>query len=180
MNTSVDLHRNTWHRQSMDELVPLLAKLRRLLRSRGRSIDDTDDLIQDAFVRLTVYCKDHKVEKTEAFLVRTALNLSIDQRIRERRSRVDSVDLDTLSLVDPGPNPDVVYEGEKRLLHWQAGLLALSPRRREVFLLNRLDGYTFPQIAEKLHISLSMVEKHCAKALLFLTDWMEDEQGCPK
>jgi RNA polymerase sigma factor (sigma-70 family) len=180
MNTSVDLDRKAWHRQLMDELSLLIAKLRRLLRSRGRSIDDTDDLIQDAFVRLTVYCKDHKVEKTEAFLVRTALNLSIDQHIRERRSGVDSVDLHTLSIIDPGPNPDAVYEGEKRLLHWQAGLRALSPRRREVFLLNRLDGYTFPQIADKLQISLSMVEKHCAKALLFLTDWMEDEQGCPK
>jgi RNA polymerase sigma factor (sigma-70 family) len=159
----------------MDEITPLLAKLRRLLRSRGRSIDDTDDLIQDAFVRLTVYCKGHTVQKTEAFLVRTALNLSIDQRIREQRCPVDSVDLDTLSLADPGPALDVVYGGEKRLLHWQAGLRALSPRRREVFLLNRLDGYSFPQIADKLGISLSMVEKHCARAALFLTDWMEDE-----
>jgi RNA polymerase sigma factor (sigma-70 family) len=160
---------------AMDEITPLLTKLRRLLRSRGRSIDDTDDLIQDAFVRLAVYCKGHKVEKTEAFLVRTTLNLLIDQRIREQRSTIDSVDLDTLSLIDPGPTLDAVYGGEKRLLHWQAGLRALSPRRREVFLLNRLDGHTFPQIADKLHISLSMVEKHCAKAALFLTDWMEDE-----
>jgi RNA polymerase sigma-70 factor (ECF subfamily) len=159
----------------MDEIIPVLVKLRRLLRSRGRSIDDTDDLIQDAFVRLTVYSKAHTVEKPEAFLVRVALNLSIDQRIREQRSAIDSVDLDTLSLIDPGPTLDAVYDGEKRLLHWQDGLRALSPRRREVFLLNRLDGYTFPQIADKLRISLSMVEKHCAKAALFLTDWMDLE-----
>jgi RNA polymerase sigma-70 factor (ECF subfamily) len=42
-----------------------------------------------------------------------------------------------------------------------------------VFLLNRLEGYSFPQIAERLGISLSMVEKHAARAVLFLTDWME-------
>jgi RNA polymerase sigma factor (sigma-70 family) len=168
-------HGCPWHRQPVDELTPLFAKLRRLLRSRGRSIDDADDLIQDAFVRLTVYCKANKVEKTEAFLVRTALNLLVDQRIREQRTPIDSVDLDTLSLIDPAPSLDAVYGGEKRLLHWQAGLRAMSPRRREVFLLNRLDGYSFPQIADKLQISLSMVEKHCAKAALFLTDWMEDE-----
>jgi RNA polymerase sigma factor (sigma-70 family) len=159
----------------MDEIIPLLTKLRRLLRSRGRSIDDTDDLIQEAFLRLQVYCNTHKVEKTEAFLVRTALNLSVDQRIREQHSPINSVDLSTLSLIDPCPTLDAVYSGEKRLLHWQAGLRNLSPRRREVFLLNRLDGYTFPQIAQTLGISLSMVEKHCAKAALFLTDWMERE-----
>jgi DNA-directed RNA polymerase specialized sigma24 family protein len=35
----------------MDEIKQLLSKLRRLLRSRGRTIDDTDDLIQEAFLR---------------------------------------------------------------------------------------------------------------------------------
>ena len=60
-----------------------------------------------------------------------------------------------------------------RLHHWKAGINALSPRQREVFLLNRIEGYSFIQIAERLGITLSMVEKHAAKAVLFLTDWMD-------
>ncbi len=55
--------------------------------------------------------------------------------------------------------------------------MALSPRRREVFLLNRLEGYSFPQIAEQLGISLSMVEKHAAQAVpVPLTDWMKEQE----
>ena len=46
-----------------------------------------------------------------------------------------------------------------------------------MFLLNRLEGYSFPQIAAQLGISLSMVEKHAAKAVLFLADWMKVESG---
>ena len=160
----------------MDEVKPLLTKLRRLLRSRGRSADDTDDLIQEAFLRLQLYCRDHEVQKTEAFLVRTALNLSADQGKRERRLVVDQDVVDRLSLIDPGPPPDEVYAGQKRLQRWRAGLNALSPRRREVFLLNRVEGFSFPQIAERLGITLSMTEKHAAKAILFLTDWMEEEE----
>jgi RNA polymerase sigma factor (sigma-70 family) len=160
----------------MDEVKPLLAKLRRLLRSRGRSVDDTDDLIQEAFLRLQLYCRNHEVRKTEAFLVRTALNLSADQHRRERRLVGGQDVLDKLTLVDPAPPPDEVYAAQKRLLRWRAGLNALSPRRREVFLLNRVEGYSFPQIAGKLGITLSMVEKHAAKAILFLTDWMDDEE----
>jgi RNA polymerase sigma factor (sigma-70 family) len=161
----------------MDEIRPLFEKLRRLLRSRGRTVEDADDLIQEAFLRLQVYCRDHTVEQPEAFLVRTALNLSTDRARQGRRQRLDYGVLEKLALVDPSPTPDAVYAGQKRLLHWKRGLEALSPRRREVFLLNRVEGYSFPQIAERLGISLSMVEKHAARAVLFLTDWMEQEES---
>jgi RNA polymerase sigma-70 factor (ECF subfamily) len=56
----------------------------------------------------------------------------------------------------------------------RAGLAALRPRQREVFLLNRVDGFSFVQISTQLNISMSMVEKHAAKAILFLTNWMDD------
>lgn len=162
----------------MDEVHSLLKKLRRLLRSRGRTIDDSDDLIQEAFLRLHLYCRNHSVDKQEAFLVRTALNLAADQIRHEHRIVFESDGLETLPLVDPSPAPDAVYAGQKRLLHWREGLAALSPRRREVFLLNRLEGYSFSQIAKRLGITLSMVEKHAAKAVLFLAEWMDQlEQG---
>jgi len=156
----------------MDEVRPLLEKLRRLLRSRGRSIDDTEDLIQEAFLRLQLYYRDHAVNNPEAFLVRTALNLSADQSRQAQREPVEHGVLEKLVLIDPSPTPDAVYAGEKRLLHWKQGLSMLSPRRREVFLLNRVEGYSFPQIAERLGITLSMVEKHAARAVMFLTAWM--------
>jgi len=159
----------------MEELRTLRLKLRRLLRSRGRSVDDTDDLIQEAFLRLQTYCRDHAVEQKEAFLVRTALNLSADQSRREHRVGFERGGSEELALIDPYPTPDEVYASQERLLLWKQGVAALSPRRREVFLLNRVEGYSFPQIAERLGITLSMVEKHAAKAVLFLTDWMDQE-----
>jgi RNA polymerase sigma factor (sigma-70 family) len=159
----------------MDELRTLRLKLQRLLRSRGRSVDDTDDLIQEAFLRLQTYCRDHAIEKTEAFLVRTALNLSADQSRREHRVTFEHSASEELVLIDPYPTPDEVYASQERLLLWKRGVAALSPRRREVFLLNRVEGYSFPQIAERLGITLSMVEKHAAKAVLFLTDWMDQD-----
>jgi DNA-directed RNA polymerase specialized sigma24 family protein len=43
--------------------------------------------------------------------------------------------------------------------------------------MNRVEGYSFVQIADKLGISLSSVEKHAAKAALQLTDWMEEDES---
>jgi RNA polymerase sigma factor (sigma-70 family) len=158
----------------MAEVRLLMLKLRRLLRSRGRSVDDTDDLIQEAFLRLQLYCRDKSVVQTEAFLVRTAINLSVDQHRRERAAAVVPGALDTMQLIDPRPWPDAVCAAQERLQHLKAGLAALSPRQREVFLLNRVEGYSFAQIAKDLSLSISMVEKHAAKAILFLTNWMDD------
>ncbi|SRR5258707_9088549 len=160
----------------MDEVRLLVLKLRRLLRSRGRSIDDTEDLIQEAFLRLQLYCRDSKVkvEQTEAFLVRTALNLSVDQHRRAQVAAVVPGGLDAIELIDPQPSPDVVCAARDRLRHMKAGLANLSPRQREVFLLNRVEGFSFAQIAKELGVSMSMVEKHAAKAVLAMTNWMEE------
>jgi RNA polymerase sigma factor (sigma-70 family) len=178
--SSADLPLLAWTRRpcdlwAVDTAGELLTKLRKLLRSRGRSADDADDLIQEAFLRLQLYCREHIVQREEAFLVRTALNLSADQARQEHRVILEHGLLDKLPLIDPSPSPDAVYAAQRRLQHWKRGLLALSPRQREVFLLNRLEGYSFSQIATQLGISLSMVEKHAAKAVLSMTDWMDAE-----
>ena len=158
-----------------DDLQSLAAKLRRVLRRRGRSDDEAEDLIQDAFLRLHVYRRAHAIRNTGGFLFRTALNLACDRARRERLAPVLPGGLDELPLVDPYPLPDEVCAGQERLQRMRAGLEAMSPRRREVFILNRIEGYSFPQIAQRLGITSSMVEKHAAKAILFLTDWMDDE-----
>jgi RNA polymerase sigma-70 factor (ECF subfamily) len=159
----------------MDEVRLLMLKLRRLLRSRGRSIDDTEDLIQEAFLRLQVYCRDNEVAQTEAFLVRTALNLSTDQHRRAITASLAPGALDRMQLIDPNPPPDVVFAAQERLRHMRLGLANLSPRQREVFLLNRVEGYSFVQIAAQLGLSISMIEKHAAKAILAMTNWMEEQ-----
>jgi RNA polymerase sigma factor (sigma-70 family) len=157
-----------------DDIPTLAAKIRRALRRRGRSLDEADDLVQEAFLRLHVYCRSHPIRNTGGFLYRTALNLAFDRRRRDRVAAVVPGALEELPLVDPYPPPDEVCAGQERLRRMKAGLEAMSPRRREVFILNRIEGYSFPQIAQRLGITLSMVEKHAAKAILFLTDWMDD------
>jgi RNA polymerase sigma-70 factor (ECF subfamily) len=98
----------------VNEIKLMLFKLRRLLRSRGRSADDTDDLIQDAFLRLQLYCREHEVQQTEAFLVRTVLNLSTDMYKRQRSANAASVALETLEAADFVPPADEVCASQER------------------------------------------------------------------
>ena len=56
-----------------------------------------------------------------------------------------------------------------------AGVIrALPPRTRDAFLLHRFEDLTYRQIAGRLGVSVSMVEKHIAEALRQLKKSRDD------
>jgi RNA polymerase sigma-70 factor (ECF subfamily) len=67
--------------------------------------------------------------------------------------------------------PDDLPDAEAVLAYRQAvqtladAINELPPRCRKVFLLNRFDGLNYREIAGRLRISTSMVEKHMMKAI---------------
>lgn len=147
--------------------------LRNLLRRYGRSRDDADDLIQEAFLRLHLYCQDKEVQKRDAFLARTVLNLSVDLHRKEHRQCYTAEPLESLLLIDLQPTPDEDFAASQRLKKAAAALDALGPRTRDIFLMHRVEGQGCTQIATHFGISLSAVEKHIAKAVLALMDVVE-------
>ncbi|MGC3506795.1 sigma factor-like helix-turn-helix DNA-binding protein, partial [Pseudomonas aeruginosa] len=65
-----------------------------------------------------------------------------------------------------GAGPGEGFEQQQRLSHLAAALAELPPGRREAFVLHKFDGLSQVEVAERKGISLSMVEKHIACALL--------------
>jgi RNA polymerase sigma factor (sigma-70 family) len=151
-------------------------KVMNVLRRRGQSREDAEDLVQEAFLRLHVFLKEgHEVRAPESFLIRTALNLAVDARRRDARDRRDHFLPDTienLTIADLGPTPEESVTAELRLKEMRKVLEEkVSPTTREVFLLHRLEGFTHEEIAERLGISLRSVEKRIARAITVV--WME-------
>jgi RNA polymerase sigma-70 factor (ECF subfamily) len=145
------------------------SRLKRLLRRRGTSAVDAEDLVQEAIVRLFVYIRNSgEVRDADAFLTRTALNLAIDLRRSSRSDRYESEPIELLDLVDLAPLPDEVLAAEQRLLRMRDTLERVNPRTREIFFMHRLQGLSHAEIAEKVAISKSAVEKHIASAITLL------------
>lgn len=157
----------------MDGLKQRIRHLRNLLRRRGRSREDADDLIQEAFLRLHLYCQNEEVQKQDAFLARTVLNLSVDLHRKEHRELYTEEPLESLLLVDLKPTPDEDFAASQRLNKVGAVLGTLNPRTREIFLMHRIEGHGCSQIATRLGITVSAVEKHIAKAVLALMSVVE-------
>lgn len=148
------------------------ARVRAALMRRGRTTHDADDLVQEAWLRLACYEREQPVLEPEAFLMRTALNLSIDT-YRARATRGEEVVLDEVVLVDTTPGAEAVLLGRERMARFSHCVGRLNDKTRDIFLAHRIDGTSYQEIAQRHQISVSAVEKHVAKALLQVTGWME-------
>ena len=59
---------------------------------------------------------------------------------------------------------------------YQKALNALTPKRKEIFVLSRHEGLSNKEIAEKLDISLKTVENHMTAALFTLREFFNNSE----
>ena len=161
----------------MGRLPMYFRRLRMLLLRRGRTREEAEDLIQDAFLKMQEYCeRGGQVRQPEGFLVRTVLRLAANARRDAHRNLYYEEPVENLTLiVDTTPTPDEVLAGDQCLERMRDALDAVSRRTRDVFFMQRLDGLSYAQIAQRLGVSISAVEKHIASALAILADVNQQE-----
>jgi RNA polymerase sigma factor (sigma-70 family) len=160
-------------------LKALRALLLKRFTRRDRSHEDTEDLIQEACLRLLEYQgKGHVVVSEEAFLTATVKNLATDQyRTAQRHPYVQETNEEleqNMHIGDSGPTPDEVLEGQQRLEIIRKALDERSVRMRKVFFA-RHAGYSYKAIATTFAISESTVEKDIARAFLTIRDMRDKE-----
>ncbi len=143
------------------------------VRKRTRSDQDAEDLLHSAWLRLFAYRAQHEVREPGAFMVQTAAHLAVDQHRSARRSNSQPIENFSATLENNSPLQDEVLEARERLRRVQAGLEKLPPRTRQVFVMHRVQGMKLREISTSLGITQSAVEKHVAKAVLFLTEWTD-------
>lgn len=147
-----------------DELV------RRVTRRIG-SRTAANDVVQDTFLRIYATSPTAEIASPTSYLFRVADNLAIDH-LRQEASRagVISFDPDQEAVAAREPSPEQALDYKQRLKVLEAAIAELPPRQREVFLLHKFDGLSHGEIADRLGISRSMVEKHVMKALAHCRD----------
>jgi len=156
----------------MDQVPRYFGRMKRILLRRGRTREEAEDLIQDAFVKMQEYCdKGSHVQKPENFLVRTVLHLALNARRDEHRDlyceqRVE----DLTSIVDTGPTPEEALAFDECLRRMRDALNRANQRTRDVFFMHRVDGMSYAQISRQMGLSISAIEKHVASALLILAE----------
>jgi RNA polymerase sigma factor (sigma-70 family) len=159
----------------MPRLLPHAQRLLSLLRRRGHTREDAEDLIQDAFLSLHTYCQKADVKSPEGFLVRAVLNRSASlHRNRTHKQDLPQTGQDLL-LIDENAAPDDLLAADQRLERITRALTAVGPRTRDMFLMHRLFGFSYPEIARQLGVSVKAVERRIARAVHAVTDELHRE-----
>lgn len=130
--------------------------------------DMAEDLVQDAYLRLLQHPDPESLENPRAYLYRITGNLGINQFHHNRVRGVDSghEPLDPDLLTSPGPGPDRQAESALALERFLAVLGELPQPCQDAFILHKLEGLTYPQIAQALGISTKSAQRYVDKAWL--------------
>ncbi len=133
------------------------------LRRRVDSLHEAADLAQDTFVKLVGQCPGD-LREPRAYLATVARGVLIDHC---RRLSLERAYLETLALMPASvtPSPEERATVIEALEQIDRMLDGLSQRARSAFLLAQLDGLSYREIAQRLGVSLSSVEKYMATAL---------------
>jgi RNA polymerase sigma-70 factor (ECF subfamily) len=129
--------------------------LTRFFRARLRSTDEAHDLVQETMLRFLRAAQTTPITTSRGYLLTIASNLIRDHVERGStlisRNSVDMIeDMEGPVGIDP---------------HWEQVIDELKPRTREIFLLSRVDGYSYKEIASAYGMTIWGVKKHMMKAI---------------
>ena len=136
---------------------------------------DIDDLLQEVFLRAYAAEARGPILLPRAYLFRVAKHVALNELSRRKNSATGSVeDFDDPDVVGSQLQPGVEQEvdGRRRLALFASAVASLPDQCRKVLVLKKIEGLSQREIASRLHISESTVEKHLAKGLLLTRDFM--------
>lgn len=127
------------------------------------------DLAQDTFVRILTASRAqelalHALREPRAYLTTVARGLLVDFWRRGELERAYLADL-ALQPEVLQPSPEERLAAVQMLHAVDALLQGLTPKTRAAWLMNRLDGLTHAEIAERLQVSVPRVRQYLANAM---------------
>ena len=155
--------------------------LLRYIAAACRDPGMAEDVIQDLYLKLSALETEPVVDNPSGYLFRMANNIYLNRlralksgRTRDHAWQATSFENVGGDAVADEPTPEARLTGRQQMVRLKAAIDALPERTQSIFRAHKLEGLTQTQVAAKLGISISSVEKHLATALKTLTAQVRD------
>jgi RNA polymerase sigma factor (sigma-70 family) len=142
------------------------SKLQRIVGGRLQSSHAAEDIAQELYLKLPRVAEQFPTtEDARRYLVRMATNAALDyQRTEGRRAELLAGAEDLFEGVEDSPEDLALSRDE--IARLETVLRGLPAKCRDVLYLSRVEGMTHVEIAARLGVSKSLVDKYAVRALL--------------
>jgi RNA polymerase sigma-70 factor (ECF subfamily) len=150
-----------------------MAEWPRLKAYLGRRIgaQEAEDVAQEAFLRVMGAAD---VQSLSGLLYSAARHLVIDGKRKSWRQHVaEDEGVMNEAIADTAPSPEEAVHWRLELERVKLMLEQMSSKRRDVFLLRVVEGLSYAEIAVRLGISVTAVEKRLLGAFQACASWRQ-------
>lgn len=140
--------------------------LRNYLFYKFGNEDQAEDITQDAFIKLWQNCADVPVEKAKSYIYTIANNASLNVIAHQKVVLNYAKNSGKSELTNE--NPEFILEEDQFKTKLNNAIQNLNETQRVAFLMHRIDGKKYAEIAAELEISVKAVEKRIHLALVEL------------
>jgi RNA polymerase sigma-70 factor (ECF subfamily) len=133
-------------------------------------MDEASDLAQDVFLRL--WEKQMDIDPNTA--IRLLYKIASDMYISKyRRAKLEMNYLNSLQNDKVDTSPEDELRHKELSTNYKKALANLSEKQRTVFLMSRMEGMKYHEIAERLKLSVKAVEKRMNITLTYLKNVLQ-------
>ena len=134
--------------------------------------EQANDVTQEAFLKLWENCAEVPLEKAKSFVYKVANNATLNQ-IAHQKVVLNYSKKENL-VHSTNESPEFILEETEFKTKLEKAISNLTEGQRTAFLLNRIDGKKYAEIAIILEISVKAVEKRIHGALVSLRSEIEN------
>ncbi len=149
--------------------------IRKIAGKYFRQAEDIEDMVQETFLKSFSAEIKQEIHNPKAYLFQVAKNVCLSNIKKKYNKTTNSVeDFGGLEVYkDEGlVSAEDQLDSRRKLFVLSQALASLTPEYRRVIIMRKIDGLKFRQIALRLDVSVSTVEKRMAYALLRCNEFL--------
>ena len=163
------------------EIVAHEAALMRYLARAWSNRAEIHDIRQDCYVRVYEAAAKSRPASPKSFLFQTARHLMVDHLRHRRGVSIENVeDFDALDVSVDELSPERRLSGLQELWHLSQAFDRLPAKCRGVVWMRKVQGMSQRDVALHLDIAETTVEKHVARGIRFLANFLFTDERTGK
>ena len=140
--------------------------------------DGGEEVIQNTYLRLARRSKQGDViDYPKAYAYSVARRVAFDFTAERNKEWLHRVDFEDAGVESASTDPIQLLDRRQRILKLAVTLNELPAACQKAFILNKIEGCTHREIANRLGVSISMVEKHIIRAMIHCRDTLRDDEA---